>query len=53
MYPDVSISASATSDCPVSRTTSHSLPGSRRRRVSQPSPITRDSPGERTLRGEE
>lgn len=53
MYPDVSISASDTTDSPVSRTTSHSLPGSRRRLVSHPSPITRGRPGEMTLRGEE
>jgi len=53
MYPDVSISASDTTDCPVSRTISHSPPGSRRRLVSHPSPITRGRPGEITLRGEE
>ena len=34
-------------------TISHSFPSARRRLVSQPSPMTRDSPGEIALRGEE
>ena len=53
MYPDVSISASDTTAGAAKPTTSHSFPAARRRLVSHPSPITRDSPGEIALRGEE
>ena len=53
MYPEVSISATAITERAASAATSHSLPGARRRLVSQPSPITRDRPGEIALRGTE
>ena len=53
MYPDVSISTSDTTAGAANPTISHSFPAERRRLVSHPSPMTRESPGEIALRGEE
>ena len=52
-YQEVSISARSMTPWPASRMISYSCPDLRRLRVSQPSPITRDRPGEMALRGAE
>ena len=53
VYPEVSISTTDTRAGAANPTTSHSFPAARRRLVSQPSPMTRESPGEIALRGAE